>query len=611
MKIGARIEGLVRGHLRGWALDEAHPWQPLELILQADGKPILQMRADRVRGDLRQRFGADGAHGFECSLPLALQDGEVHRFTLRLAADPLGQDLAAAELRLPRVEHLMQGKLERLAERQLVGWVWDAAQPEATVTVELLQAGKVLATARADRLRQDLLRARIGTGRHGFAFRLDPWQLHDLAGTQVTVRAGADHAHWPIGRLTLPDNAGAPPQPAPGEAAPALGDLLAQAREAERRRDFTGAAALLDQALEGAPQDPELHMLRARVAMGVEDFATATRHSQFLERLRPEDPRGPFLLARIATAEGRHAEAVALWERIGPGQEFYRERLLKRGRGLMALGRPAEALREFARATRLDRRNLDALRGAAQAAEGMGAIGAARRHWLRYLEVAPDDALARQRAEVLHPRRQLGPHLPSLLKDAWLHHWPTGIEGEAGRGWSQATRGLRLRGLGGAVRFTAAAPLFLAQEELSCFGVRLQAPHGAELRFLLAAEAAALLVGGLRLGLELACAGGAGWRFVLGLATADEKVRPLLEGTLDTRRRLLQAELELSAEETGALASETAEISLALEGGDWAVVYPPRPLSGLRRERPACAGTAEDPVAQAGLTALRGLAQPA
>lgn len=50
----------------------------------------------------------------------------------------------------------------------IVGWVWDARNPQRELTVEICDGDRVVATAVANTPRQDLLAAGRGTGKYGF-----------------------------------------------------------------------------------------------------------------------------------------------------------------------------------------------------------------------------------------------------------------------------------------------------------------------------------------------------------------------------------------------------------------------------------------------------------
>jgi hypothetical protein len=56
------------------------------------------------------------------------------------------------------------------SDKIIRGWAWDPKRPDVPIDVELLEGNRHLATVKADLLRQDLLKGRIGNGCHAFEF---------------------------------------------------------------------------------------------------------------------------------------------------------------------------------------------------------------------------------------------------------------------------------------------------------------------------------------------------------------------------------------------------------------------------------------------------------
>lgn len=78
------------------------------------------------------------------------------------------------------------GTLDRVDCQLVQGWVWDADQPDAVIAVDLYDDDTRLGTVMADRYRQDLERAGIGNGKHGFVWNT-PAQIAD--GKRHTIHA--------------------------------------------------------------------------------------------------------------------------------------------------------------------------------------------------------------------------------------------------------------------------------------------------------------------------------------------------------------------------------------------------------------------------------------
>lgn len=73
----------------------------------------------------------------------------------------------------------------------LIGWAWDRQHPDRALAVEVRDASGARVIGRADRLRQDLLRAGKGNGRHGFEIHLDLGALTSPVVLQLFEVGGA------------------------------------------------------------------------------------------------------------------------------------------------------------------------------------------------------------------------------------------------------------------------------------------------------------------------------------------------------------------------------------------------------------------------------------
>jgi tetratricopeptide (TPR) repeat protein len=595
MAIEARIEGVRDGVIRGWAWDAAAPGRRIQVLLKADGARVAACRADRARGDLRRAGIGDGSHGWQFVLPLGLQDAASHLFTLHLAETEEEPELASGSLEVPRRAHLLDGRVERFDGRCVVGWVWDRARPDLAVPVELLADGRPVASGVAQRFRQDLLRGGIGAGAHGFVFDLEALAVPPPPGSVLTVRAGGPGSEHEVGSLTLPGARPAPesaPEPPPAaELSPARAALEA-AREAERARDFAAAARHAERGLKRAPRDFDLLFIRSRVALSSNDLELAERFARAALQARPEQVRPKVILARIASLRGQHAAAAELWAAVPPGDTYYRERLMKRGRSLATLGRAVEALAEFAAAVALDGTDREALRSAAEATEAAGGLRAALRRWRAYAAVVPEDARAAERIAELARRAAPPDGLASPLRNPVLRDWPAGTAGATGAGGAEPSPGVMLRSLAereGRLAFAVAEGWQRRPGELHAYGLWLRAESGGfEAAFALDPAAAGNLAQGLRMGVEIrAGEGPAEEGRCLGLlllgASAPREVARFRFGA---RRRLLRFDLKLDATEAEALASGRLALALRVEEPGTVLLTPPRPLCLLRPAPP-------------------------
>jgi len=85
--------------------------------------------------------------------------------------DPQATDSDIASAMAPG-SFAIEGALERLADGTLDGWCRSPDRPDARMTVEILDGDSIALSLLAQHYRQDLARAGIGDGRHGFQARL-------------------------------------------------------------------------------------------------------------------------------------------------------------------------------------------------------------------------------------------------------------------------------------------------------------------------------------------------------------------------------------------------------------------------------------------------------
>lgn len=622
MAILARIETLIDGVLYGWAWDERACERRIALAVLVDGVPMASVVADRRRRDLKLAGIGDGAHGFEWTLPLGLQDGRKHHIAIATDAQEAGSILVEAEIEVPQRAHMLHGKLERVGEGKLFGWVRDRARPDEHVRVEILIDGQLAAVTVANRFRRDLLQAGIGSGTHGFAVSLPALPPGHHVARRIAARVAVAGGYWQLGEIVIPEatsvavaaaaSSGSLPPTEPDARllrprATSREVALAAARHAERQRDYVMAAQVLDSALHLYRDDFDLQFLRARVAMAMSDYATAERYARRAHALRPEHIRPVVILARLASASGRNEEAAALWASVPPEDEAYRERLIKRGRALLVVGRPLEALSEFCAATRLDDTDRDALIGAADAAEAAGAMRHARRHLERYVALVPEKKTAKERLEGMRQRLAPEEGPPSPLTDPWLRTWSAPVEGTLRFGALEVTPGLTLAATGGQLHYAAAAPQRVRPGGLPVYGLWLHAEDGrAEIDFSLSRVAGEAL----RLGLEMVLEVDAidlSSDVELRLLVVGTGSRILLAERLVQRPVLLPFSLRLDANELASLYADALTLRVVFGGPAQVLIRPPRSLR-LHRPHTSRRVAFEGPSPTA---ALQALAHPA
>lgn len=93
---------------------------------------------------------------------------------------------------------LVQGYVEAVTDRLIVGWAWSPKTPDARLRIVLRDGDAVLETATADRPRPDLAQNGVGDGAHAFTFELDPaWAARTSALEVIAI--GPDESETMLG----------------------------------------------------------------------------------------------------------------------------------------------------------------------------------------------------------------------------------------------------------------------------------------------------------------------------------------------------------------------------------------------------------------------------
>jgi len=228
-----------------------------------------------------------------------------------------------ADLRAPGAETRaspVSGFIDRVYDRRITGWAWSKAEPDAILEVEISLDGTPIATARADRLRQDLLRRRYGDGRHGFDVRLGE-PLPEDARTRLSAIAILGDGT----RIALRNRAAEATTRSPGPEA-----VVASVPEALRTwlDDFQAVQRQLESALTSAVRD--LREAAPRVE------ADAGALGEALTQLRAAQDELARQVATIEVVQARVDGALARIDGAGvPGDGG--ERWLRRAVWLLAL----------------------------------------------------------------------------------------------------------------------------------------------------------------------------------------------------------------------------------------------------------------------------------
>lgn len=179
------------GYVTGWCVARGST-DPVEVELLADGVVVASAMADIHRHDLEAAGIGTGRHGYRIDISslglaaTALLEVRAARTTCILRGSR--RRLSDFPAQVDRTEY--SGNFDLVKHGRVIGWC--AAQGRDTpVEVELLADGAVVASAKADLHRGDLLAAGVGAGRHGFEIDISGLALTPEAVLQVRTLGGA------------------------------------------------------------------------------------------------------------------------------------------------------------------------------------------------------------------------------------------------------------------------------------------------------------------------------------------------------------------------------------------------------------------------------------
>jgi glycosyltransferase involved in cell wall biosynthesis len=174
------LDVVERDRIEGWALDETDPDRVLRLRITDNGALIGEVVADGYRADLRAAGAGDGCHAFSLIVAGGLAPDQRHTIEVRRVDD--GRALPGSPFILASgpplavvpsaVAPAWRGQLQLVTRDRVEGWAWDERSRNSSLALALIDNGAVIARGLANRYRQDLAEADIGTGRHAFSFAI-------------------------------------------------------------------------------------------------------------------------------------------------------------------------------------------------------------------------------------------------------------------------------------------------------------------------------------------------------------------------------------------------------------------------------------------------------
>ncbi len=209
--------GMLRGNvdlvswrlISGWAQDTSNPEEPVGLIVTDNDQPVMRMPADRYREDLEQAAIGSGRHSFEIEFPRPLSPSTRH--VIRVCREFDGMELTGSPVTLEPLQAAgaqsksadeLRGNIDLVGWRLISGWAQDTTRPDEPVSLIVTDNDQLVARILANRYREDLEQAAIGSGRHAFELTF-PRPLPPLERHVIRIFREIDAAEMPGSPVTL------------------------------------------------------------------------------------------------------------------------------------------------------------------------------------------------------------------------------------------------------------------------------------------------------------------------------------------------------------------------------------------------------------------------
>jgi hypothetical protein len=194
--------GITNDGIVGWARVPTNPAEIVRVILSVDGSPVAAVKADRFDIDVVSRQVGRGIGGFVARLSKAPIGSPPYTIIARSDdGHPLGAPFIVASMKelAPAIDNTLgtlEGMVELLNAGAIVGWIWDRAQPERIVSVDIYDGSLLLGRTLGNLQRDDLHEAGVRNGQCGFRFEL-PLSMLDMKFHVIRIVASGTELELP------------------------------------------------------------------------------------------------------------------------------------------------------------------------------------------------------------------------------------------------------------------------------------------------------------------------------------------------------------------------------------------------------------------------------
>lgn len=206
------IETLTRSVISGWVWRPDSPNVQLTVEVMLCERVLAKAVADTFRPDLQDAKVGTGRYGFVFTFDPPIAGSAPP--TVRVAESPSQYLKTVRQFEWPNNIHptqttqspdqnMIESNIEIFTRSVIAGWVWKVGEPDLPLNVDALVQGQVIASTVANVMRQDLLDANKGSGRHGFLITFDPPlgcaepPILKLAGDPEVTLSSLHELQWP------------------------------------------------------------------------------------------------------------------------------------------------------------------------------------------------------------------------------------------------------------------------------------------------------------------------------------------------------------------------------------------------------------------------------
>lgn len=165
------VDLLEKNMVVGWAYMPTDPYQPVQLEILINDKPIGTIAADIFREDLLDAGIGTGNHAFAFTFPLGCFDGKPAEIIVRSAETGIILPMATGISASVTHDNRFTGAADSIATDVISGWIINHLDPHSPVDLAIYLDQALIGRGKTGQYRKDIARNFRGHGFYGFTIR--------------------------------------------------------------------------------------------------------------------------------------------------------------------------------------------------------------------------------------------------------------------------------------------------------------------------------------------------------------------------------------------------------------------------------------------------------